>query len=150
MTEPSDEGGDPACWAHLFDDDGLEAADLSPLVDGALAGNGVHWSLSADGDLNANLAHLDPGAEVAAHGNDEVDVLFVVLAGSGHLVSDTRTVPLHRGVAAHVAKGATRSLHASDDGLTYLTVHRRRSPLNITRPSSRGGRWRSARGGRGG
>src|SRR5690606_21515316 len=133
MTDQSDEGGDPACWAHLFEEAEVEAMDLAPLLDTDLAGNGVHWSLSASGDLNANLVRLESGAEMAAHRNDEVDVLVVVLAGSGHLVSDTTTVALSAGVVAHVAKGTTRSLHAGDDGLTYLTVHRRRDPLSITR-----------------
>lgn len=26
-VEPADEGGDPACWAHLFEDDEVEAGD---------------------------------------------------------------------------------------------------------------------------
>src|SRR5690606_10932754 len=109
-----------------------EAADLSGLLAPELAGNGVHWTLAASSELNANLVRLDPGAEMGAHRNDEVDVLVVVLAGSGHLVSDTRTVTLAAGVVAHVGKGTTRSLHAGDDGLAYLTVHRRRAPLTIT------------------
>src|SRR5688572_11499498 len=94
MSDRSDEGGDPACWAHLFDDDDLEAADLSGLLDAAVEGNGVHWTLRSASDLNANLVRLEPGAEMGAHRNDEVDVLVVVLSGSGHLVSDTRTVAL--------------------------------------------------------
>jgi quercetin dioxygenase-like cupin family protein len=130
VSGPTAEGGDPACWAHLLDDDGVVVADLGPLLDAT--GDGVHWTLEPDGDLNANLVRLDPSRSIEEHGNDEVDVLLVVLDGRGHLVLATRTVALAAQVLALVPKGERRAIHAGPDGLTYLTVHRRRGGLAIT------------------
>jgi quercetin dioxygenase-like cupin family protein len=130
-VDPSDEGGDPACWSHLFEVDGVVAADLAPLL--AEAGNGVHWTLEPEGDLNVNLVRLDPGEEVGAHGNSEVDVLVVGLAGTGHVVLEERTVALGPSTVVLLPKGARRSIHAGPEGLGYLTVHRRRGGLTIGR-----------------
>lgn len=130
MSGRADEGGDPACWAHLFDDEGgATYVDLAPLLDAA--GDGVHWTLASGDDLNANLVHLDPGHEMGEHVNDEVDVLVVVLAGGGHAVVDASTVELRPHVVAHLVKGSRRSIHAGPEGLAYLTVHRRRGGLTI-------------------
>jgi quercetin dioxygenase-like cupin family protein len=129
-SEPLDEGGDPACWAHLLEDDGVVAADLAPLLQAE--GDGVHWTLEPDADLNVNLVRLGAGHSMAEHRNDEVDVLIVALTGDGHVVVDTRTIAVAAHVVVHLPKGTTRSLHAGPDGLTYLTVHRRRAGLGIT------------------
>ncbi len=105
---------------------------LDRLVAG-LAGDGVHRSLaSSGGDLNVNLAHLDPGAAIAAHVNDEIDVLFVVLAGNGVLHIDDTAHVLVASTLAYVVRGVRRSIVAGDAGLTYLTAHRARGPLDVT------------------
>ena len=127
-----DEGGDPACWSHLFDDEGALVADLRARLNEP--GDGVHWTLEPDSEMNVNLVRLDPGHLMAEHVNDDVDVLVVVLAGGGHIVLGTRTVPLHPNGVAHVPKGLRRSIEAGPDGLTYLTVHRRREGLTIRQP----------------
>lgn len=127
MTEPSEQGGDPACWAHLVEEPtevGTASADLAPLLHAA--GDGVHWTLAGAGDLNANLVRLEPGHRMGAHVNDEVDVLVVVLDGAGQAMVDGATVALHAHVVAHVPKGAAREIVAGEAGLAYLTVHRRR------------------------
>ena len=129
MTEPVDEGGDPACWAHLVGDDEVLAVDLTAALHES--GDGVHWTLEPHGDLNANLVRLDPGHDVAEHTNVEVDVLVLVLAGEGHAMVDGTRVALAPHVVLHLPKGGRRSLHAGDDGLGYVTVHRRRGPLTI-------------------
>jgi quercetin dioxygenase-like cupin family protein len=134
VTSPTDEGGDPACWAHLYLDDEALAVDLTAALHHP--GDGVHWTLEPDGDLNANLVRLDPGHEVAEHTNVEVDVLVIVLAGDGHAMVDGGRVGLAPQVVLHLPKGRRRSLHAGDDGLSYLTVHRRRGPLVIGSPPS--------------
>lgn len=138
MSPPGDERGDPACWAHLIEDDGLAAADLTALL--AAPGDGVHWTLVPDSDLNANLVRLDADHAIDEHVNEEVDVLLVTLAGSGRVVVGTRTVLLTPTVVAHVPKGAPRSVHAGPDGLAYLTVHRRRGGLTIGPPRAAAGR----------
>ena len=105
---------------------------LDRVDDGRLVGNGVHWTLEESEDLNVNLVHLDANAEVSSHINTEVDVVIVVLEGTGLLAVDGMVGALDVHTLAHVPKGAERSIHANDGGVTYLTVHRRRGPLGIT------------------
>lgn len=101
------------------------------------AGDGVHWTLEPDGDLNANLVHLDPWHEIAQHDNAEVDVLMVVLRGGGHVRIDDVRSTLAPDVVVHLPIGTTRWIEAGPEGLWYLSVHRRRGPLAIGRPSTR-------------
>lgn len=101
-----------------------ERLDLRTLL--PLAGDGVHWTLEGEGELNVNLVHLDAGHEVGDHVNDAVDVLLVGLDGTGEAVADDRRHDLAPGVALHVPKGARRLVRAGGLGFTYLTVHRRR------------------------
>ena len=136
-----DEGGDPPCWAHLFDDEigCTSGAGQVVVVDvGATdtrGRSGVVWSLPHGGDLDANLVHLDPGGAIGAHVNDDVDVLVSVIAGRGHLVVNGESFELHGDVLAMVSKGSRREVLAGSEGLTYLSIHRRRGPLAIgTRP----------------
>lgn len=145
MSEP-DVGGEPPCWAHLFDGDldetptNPECAGLSagPVVDlGAVpvGSGGAIWSLPHGGDLDANLIRLDPVAGIGAHVNNDVDVLVFVQSGTGELTVDGRTEALGADHLALIPKGSLRSIAAGAAGLTYLSVHRRRSPLGITNRS---------------
>jgi uncharacterized cupin superfamily protein len=93
-------------------------------------GAGPLWGL-ASADLNATLLAWPAGHEVAEHRNDDLDVLLVVLGGEGAAVVDGREHVLRAGTALLVAKGATRLIRAGDDGVRYVSVHRRRGPLQI-------------------
>jgi hypothetical protein len=106
-----------------------EVVDLSPFLQAA--GDGVHWSLGEPGDLNVNLVRLGAERAMEEHVNDAVDIVVIVLGGSGELVVDGVGVPLATDVVAHVPKGAARSIRAGRQGLSYLTVHRRRDPLTV-------------------
>lgn len=95
-------------------------------------GDGVQWTLGDAADLNANLVHLEPGSGIGEHVNDEVDVLVVVLDGSGTAAVDGSTpATLGPQVLALLPKGSRRRIDAGPDGLRYLSVHRRRGPLRI-------------------
>lgn len=111
------------------DADRVDVRALLPLT-----GDGVHWTLDGDGDLNVNLVHLDAGHEVGDHVNDAVDVLLVGLDGTGEVEAGGRHHDLAPGVALHVPKGSRRLVRAGGLGFTYLTVHRRRSGLGIGSP----------------
>lgn len=114
-------------------EDDADRMDLRRLL--PITGDGVHWTLERDGDLNVNLVHLDPGHEVGAHVDDSVDVLLVGLEGTGEAEVGGRHHDLGPGVALHVAKGARRLVRAGGLGFTYLTVHqRRRGPATGVRP----------------
>lgn len=105
---------------------------LGEMLNADPAGDGVHWSLDAASDLNVNLAHLDTDSRVAPHTNPELDVVIIVLAGTGTLRLDGTDHDLAPHILALAAKGTERSITAGPSGLTYLTVHRRRGPLGIT------------------
>lgn len=99
--------------------------------------NGAVWSLPHDGDLDANLVVLAAGDAVASHVNDEVDVLVVVLDGTGATTIDGVSHALAASVVVHIPKGVTREIRAGDTSLLYLSVHRTRSGLRIGRRSDR-------------
>lgn len=101
--------------------------DLWAFAD-ATASRGAVWSDSSD-DLNVNLVVLDPGGEIRAHVNREVDVLIVGVSGHGWIEANGERHELRAGVALVVPKGARRSSHAGDERLAYLTCHRRRAGL---------------------
>lgn len=92
---------------------------------------GAVWSLPHGGDLDVNLVHLDAGRTIGSHVNDEVDVVLVVLAGSGEVTIGGAVHQLRVDVLAAIPKGAGREVRAGSDGLTYLSIHRQRGPLNV-------------------
>lgn len=120
-----DEGGDAACWAHLFED--VQSADLGAVA-ATTAVRGPAWRLT-DAELNANLLVFDRGQGIESHRNDSVDVLIVGVAGKGSLVIDGATHPLWAGRAVLVPRGSERSIAAESDRFAYLTVHQARGPL---------------------
>jgi quercetin dioxygenase-like cupin family protein len=107
------------------------AADLNGLTAAAGGRVGVIWALEGTGDLNANLVRFEAGGGVGEHVNEEVDVLFVGVAGSGSVRVDDEEHALLAGTLVFAPRSARRSTSASSDGFAYLTVHRRRGPLRI-------------------
>ncbi len=65
------------------------------------------------------------------HVNDEVDVLFVGVAGSGFVCVEGEEYVLSAGMLVFAPRGTRRSTNALSDEFAYLTVHRRRGPLRI-------------------
>jgi quercetin dioxygenase-like cupin family protein len=63
--------------------------------------------------------------------NEELDVVFVGVAGAGFVRVEEEEHPLSAGTLVFVPRGARRSTLASSDDFAYLTVHRRRGPLRI-------------------
>lgn len=133
--DPHAAEGDAPCWAHLVEDAPGLPVDLGALLAGELGSDvdGAVWSLPHGGDLDANLVRLGAGGAIAEHVNDDVDVLLVVHAGGGELIVDELRHPLRAGQLALVPRGARRSLRAGTDGIGYLSIHRRRSPMTIKR-----------------
>ncbi|WP_279330272.1 cupin domain-containing protein [Streptomyces sp. OS603R] len=98
---------------------------------------GALWRLAESGrQLDANVVRLPPGHRVDTHREPDLDVLLRVLAGDGTLTAPDGDHPLPTGTLTWLPHGSTRSLAAGPDGLTYLTVHRRRPGMTIRpRPS---------------
>lgn len=125
-------------------------ADTAALT--AAAGSaGVLWRLAEPGrQLDANLVRLAPGQRVAPHAEPDLDVLVLVVGGTGTLHADgargddTDDIPagdtpgdtegdraLAEGALAWLPHGARRALSAGESGLTYLTVHVRRPGMRV-------------------
>ncbi len=135
--DDADIGGEDACLVNQISDafgeiarGDVTAVDLDAST---FSGSGVAWSLPHGGDLDVNVVHLDANGTIERHVNDAVDVLVVVWSGGGRLDAGEIAVALHAGVLAHVRRGVARSVSAGPNGLTYLSVHRRREGLTIGR-----------------
>ncbi|WP_328905137.1 hypothetical protein OG230_20285 [Streptomyces sp. NBC_00234] len=98
---------------------------------------GSLWQLAEKSrELDANLVHLPADTEVAEHQENTLDVLLVVLAGSGRLLTGPDTLPLTPSTVTWLPRTSRRALVAGPEGLSYLTVHRRRPGLSIASPAT--------------
>jgi mannose-6-phosphate isomerase-like protein (cupin superfamily) len=94
------------------------------------SGTGPLWGMAST-DLNATLLAWPPAHEVAEHVNGELDVLVIVLDGHGTATVDGKAHDLATGRAILIPRGSRRRITANETGLRYLSVHRRRGPLQI-------------------
>jgi quercetin dioxygenase-like cupin family protein len=153
LNDVDAEGGDPPCWAHLFEDEtcletdhteGVVApittesraneevmADLASLTQAASV-QGAAWTHQSE-DLDVNLLVFASGQGVAEHINTEVDVLLVGIAGAGTVIIDGTRHILSAGQALVIPKGARRSTKGVSAPFAYLTCHRRRAGLRPSR-----------------
>lgn len=96
-------------------------------------GSGVIRGIASD-DLNVNLVSWPAGGGVGEHVNDELDVLLVVVHGEMTVRVAGAPVVVGADQAVVVPKGTSRSIVAGAEGVRYLSSHRRRAPLDVTRP----------------
>jgi quercetin dioxygenase-like cupin family protein len=94
------------------------------------AGTGALWGM-ASAELNATLLAWPPGQGLVEQAATDLDVLVIVLEGGGTATVDGEEHELVRGSALLVERGRTRTITAGADGLRYLSVHRRRGPLQV-------------------
>ncbi|MEV6161321.1 hypothetical protein AB0L71_05250 [Streptomyces sp. NPDC052052] len=99
---------------------------------------GALWQLAEQGrELDANLVRLPAGAEVGEHQEDVLDVLLVVIAGGGRVVTAGGDVlDLTPTTVLWLPRTSRRALAAGPEGLAYVTVHRRRPGLTIKPPAA--------------
>ena len=94
--------------------------------------SGARWALAESGrQLDANLIHLPAGHRVDSHTEPDLDVVLVVFAGNGAVGTLEGEQAVADGNIVWLPRGSTRSLTAGDEGLFYLTIHRRRPGLQI-------------------
>ncbi len=105
--------------------------NLQAVAASAAGRQGVVWTLEGRGDLNANLVRFEAGEGVGVHLNDEVDVVFVGVSGSGTVAVDGEKFSLEPGRMVFVPKGCLRATRSASGEFAYLTVHRRRGPLRL-------------------
>jgi hemerythrin-like domain-containing protein len=115
----------------------LTEETLVALADSAAPdSSGPVWGTASE-ELNATLLDWHAGDGPAEHVNDERDVLVVVLAGSATVRTEDDESELVAGEATIIAKGRRRKISAGRHGVRYLSVHRRRPPLQIARSRGR-------------
>src|SRR5215210_6572898 len=105
--------------------------DLAGTAAAAGEQTGVIWTLRESSDLNVNLVRFEAGGGVSEHTNDEVDVIFVGVSGTGLVLTNGEEHRLTAGRLVVVSKGARRSTLALSESFSYLTIHGRRGPLQI-------------------
>jgi mannose-6-phosphate isomerase-like protein (cupin superfamily) len=144
VSDEEEYGGDPPCWAHLFDEEGKDGeepivttpgsgAETAGVVDFVAvarkaAAQGAIWTRQSE-DLNVNLLVFGAGEGVAEHVNTEVDVLLVGIAGAGTVAVDGKREMIRAGQSLVIPKGATCGTQSMSDRFAYLTCHRRRGGL---------------------
>src|SRR5215204_4616610 len=105
--------------------------DLAVVAAAAGEQTGVIWTLRESSDLNANLVRFEAGGGVGEHINDELDVIFVGVSGTGSVHTNGEEHHLSAGTLVLVRRGARRSILSHSEDFSYLTIHRRRGPLQI-------------------
>lgn len=108
----------------------VEAVDLGE-VSAGVRGPGTVWTQREGRDLNANLVRFPRGGGVGEHVNEEVDVLFIGVSGSGTVEVEGREHVLGAGVLVLAPKGARRATRSASEDFSYLTVHKRRGPVRL-------------------
>jgi len=109
-----------------------DSVDLGEIAASAVGRTGVVWTLGGSSELNANLVCFETGGGVGEHVNDEVDVIVVGVSGSGLVRVDGVEHPVSKRSMIFVPRGARRSTRAVSGGFAYLSIHRRRGPLQIS------------------
>ena len=134
-------GGEPGTrWVRIEKRTATALPRVLGEVTAATAGDdpgagGVMWTLSPRRrDLDSTIVRLRPDTAVEAHTGPELDVLVVVLAGTGRMVTETDPVEIRSGDLVWLPRRSRRGFIAGPDGLGYLTVHQRRQALVLEPP----------------
>jgi quercetin dioxygenase-like cupin family protein len=106
--------------------------DVHELVEDSPVPSGARWTLTEPGrQLDANLIHLPAGQRVDTHSEPDLDVVLVIVDGGGTVGTPDGEQALADGNVVWLPRGSTRNITAGNNGLSYLTIHRRRPGLQI-------------------
>jgi|HigsolmetaAR201D_1030396.scaffolds.fasta_scaffold26961_1 quercetin dioxygenase-like cupin family protein len=89
---------------------------------------GPIWSLNSE-QFNMNVLRFRAGEGVAEHVNEGLDVVGVVIEGSGILLVDGEEFPLEQGQLFVIPRGSRRALRSTSESFAYFSCHRRRAGL---------------------
>ena len=109
-------------------------ADTTELTTKSAAdARGSVWQLEPGArDLDSNIIALPPHEEIGQHVGPDLDVLILVLQGSGELQTELDVIPLQQGSLLWLPRKSQRGFIAGPNGLQYFTVHQRKPALGIT------------------
>lgn len=115
--------------------DAESTARTPRIVGDAFAATGAPgsvWKLDpAERGLDANVIALPAGDEIQTHVGPALDVLIVVLEGSGTLETEADAVALAPGGIVWLPAHSRRRFVAGAEGLRYFSVHARKPGLSI-------------------
>jgi mannose-6-phosphate isomerase-like protein (cupin superfamily) len=96
------------------------------------SGSGPQWSHESE-DLDLTLLSWSKGRRIEPHVNSEVDVVWIGVEGEGVATVNGVVHPLSPGVALLIPRGCERSIESTSERLCYLSLHRRRPGIQLTR-----------------
>jgi mannose-6-phosphate isomerase-like protein (cupin superfamily) len=102
-------------------------ANLLTILDQSTS-TGPNWGHECD-DLDCTFLVWRSGEEVKPHVNSEIDVVMVVLDGTGEVLVDGVAHPVGMGSVVVIPKNVERAIRVTSERLAYLNVHKRRKRL---------------------
>lgn len=107
--------------------------DTTEIATSSVEAKGSVWQLEPGArDLDANIIALPPHDEIELHVGPDLDVLILIIQGSGKLQTELDVIPLDQGMLLWLPRKSHRRFSAGPNGLQYFTVHQRKPTLNIT------------------
>lgn len=134
LTDGADADGADADGADAGATDAVTPGIVGDAFIAAEPGHGgAVWRLEpATRGLDANVIVLPAGDEIQRHVGPALDVLLVVLEGSGTLETDGEDIALERGRLVWLPPRSERRIVAGGGGLRYFSVHGRKPGLGAT------------------
>lgn len=112
--------------------------DVAEVLSAPTDASGSIWKLEPHTrGLDCNVIAIPAGEEIGRHEGPDLDVVIVVLDGSGVLETEEDTITLDKGSMVWLPKLSVRRFVAGDQGLRYFSVHTRKRGLQIGRPPAR-------------
>lgn len=112
--------------------------DVAEVLSAPADASGSIWKLEPHTrGLDCNVIAIPAGEEIGRHEGPDLDVVIVVLDGSGVLETEEDTITLDKGSMVWLPKLSVRRFVAGDQGLRYFSVHTRKRGLQIGRPPAR-------------
>ena len=112
--------------------------DVAEVLSAPADASGSIWKLEPHTrGLDCNVIAIPAGEEIGRHEGPDLDVVIVVLDGSGILETEEDTITLDKGSMVWLPKLSVRRFVAGDQGLRYFSVHTRKRGLQIGRPPAR-------------
>lgn len=106
--------------------------EVAQVLETSVDASGSIWKLEPHTrGLDCNIISIPPNDEIARHVGPDLDVVIVVLDGSGVLENDGETISLDEGSMVWLPKNSVRRFGAGEKGLRYFSVHTRKRGLQI-------------------